>query len=45
MLSLARARIQTGETAAAQTLLDQLVARFPQTRAAENARRLLATLK
>lgn len=45
MLSLARARLQTGETAAAQTLLDQLVARFPQTRAAENARRLLATLK
>lgn len=45
MLSLARARIQLGETAAAQALLDQLVARFPQTRAAENARRLLATLK
>lgn len=45
MLSLARARIQTGETAAAQTLLDQLVARFPQSRAAENARRLLATLR
>ncbi len=45
MLSLARARIQTGETAAAQALLDQLVARFPQSRAAENARKLLTTLK
>lgn len=45
MLSLARARLQIGEKAAALTLLDQLVARFPQTRAAENARRLLATLK
>lgn len=45
MLSLARARIQLGEANVAQTLLDQLVARYPQSRAAENARRLLATLK
>lgn len=45
MLSLARARIQMGETAAAQSLLEQLVARFPQSRAAENARKLLTTLK
>lgn len=45
MLSLARSRIQMGETAAAQSLLDQLVARFPQSRAAENARKLLTTLK
>ncbi len=45
MLSLARARLQMGETAAAQSLLDQLVAKHPQTRAAENARKLLATLK
>lgn len=45
LLSLARARIQMGETFVAQTLLEQLVARYPQTRAAENARKLLATLK
>jgi len=45
MLSLARARLQMGETAAAQSLLDQLVARHPQSRAAENARKLLTTLK
>lgn len=45
MLSLARARIQMGETAAAQSLLEQLVARYPQSRAAENARKLLTTLK
>lgn len=45
MLSLARARLLMGETAAAQSLLDQLVARFPQSRAAENARKLLTTLK
>lgn len=45
MLSLARSRIQMGETAAAQSVLDQLVAKFPQSRAAENARKLLTTLK
>lgn len=45
MLSLARSRLQMGETAAAQSLLDQLVAKYPQSRAAENARKLLTTLK
>jgi tol-pal system protein YbgF len=45
MLSLARSRLQMGETAAAQSVLDQLLARYPQSRAAENARKLLATLK
>ena len=45
MLSLARTRIQLGNTAAAQSLLDQLVVRFPHSRAAENARKLLTTLK
>jgi tol-pal system protein YbgF len=45
MLSLARARIQMGETPAAQSLLEQLIARFPQSRAADNARKLLTTLK
>lgn len=45
MLSLARSKIQLGETAVAQSTLDQLVAKYPQSRAAENARKLLTTLK
>lgn len=45
MLSLARTRLLMGETAAARSLLDQLVAKYPESRAAENARKLLTTLK
>lgn len=45
MLSLARSRLHMGETAAAQSVLDQLLVKYPQSRAAENARKLLTTLK
>lgn len=45
MLSLARTRLLMGEMAAARSLLDQLVAKYPESRAAENARKLLTTLK
>ncbi len=45
MVSLARAHIQLGELASAQALLEQVVAKHAQSRAAENARKLLTTLK
>ncbi len=44
-LSLARARLQLGEMEAARVLLDKVVAQYSGTRAAENARKLLSTLK
>lgn len=45
LLSLARTQIQLNETEAAKTALEQLIAKHPQTKAAENGRKLLATLK
>ena len=44
-LSLARARLQLGEMDSARTLLNKVVSQYGGTRAAENARKLLATLK
>jgi tol-pal system protein YbgF len=45
MLSLARIHIQQGEMDVAQDLLGQVVSKHPTSRAADNARKLLATLK
>ncbi|MEW5891989.1 MAG: tol-pal system protein YbgF [Pseudomonadota bacterium] len=45
MLGLARARMQLGETKAAQATLEQIVRQYPGSRAAENAQKLLTTLK
>lgn len=44
-LSLARAQIQLGENEPARQTLDQLVAKHPTTKAADNARKLLALFK
>ncbi|MBI5330485.1 MAG: tol-pal system protein YbgF [Betaproteobacteria bacterium] len=45
MLSLARAQIQLNEPEAAKTMLEQLLVKHPASRAAENGKRLLSTLK
>jgi tol-pal system protein YbgF len=45
MLSLARAHVQLNEPERARAVLDLLLAKHPATRAAENGKRLLATLK
>ena len=45
MLSLARAFVQLNEIDSARVMLEQLVARHPQSKAAENGKKLLATLK
>lgn len=45
LLSLARAQVQLNETDNARATLDQLIAKHPQTKAAENGKKLLATLK
>lgn len=45
MLSLARAQVQMNRVADAIATLETLIARFPHNRAAEGARRLLATLR
>jgi len=45
MLGLARAQIQLGDSKAAQLTLQQIVSQNPGSKAAENAQKLLATLK
>jgi tol-pal system protein YbgF len=45
MLSLARAQVQMNEPDDARATLDQLIAKHPYSKAAENGKRLLATLK
>lgn len=45
MLGLARAQIQLGDNKAAQLTLQQLISQNPGTKVAENAQKLLATLK
>lgn len=45
LVSLARAQLQLGEADAARGLLEEVVTRYPTIKAAENARKLLATLK
>ncbi|MEW5771790.1 MAG: tol-pal system protein YbgF [Pseudomonadota bacterium] len=45
MLSLARAQVQMNVQAEAIATLEQLIAKFPYSRAAENGKKLLATLK
>lgn len=45
MLSLARTQVQMNDPEAARVTLDQLVAKHPQTKAAENGKKLLAILK
>ncbi len=45
MLSLARAQVQLEAPAEARAVLEQLLAKHPASRAAENGKRLLATLK
>jgi len=44
MLSLARARIQSNELAQARTTLEQLIAKYPTSKAAATGKKLLATL-
>lgn len=45
MLSLARAQVQVNEPDIARATLEQLIAKHPQSKAAENGKKLLATLK
>jgi tol-pal system protein YbgF len=45
MVSLARAQVQLGETEAARGTLEQVLEKYPVTRAAEAARKLLALMK
>ncbi|NWG87444.1 MAG: tol-pal system protein YbgF [Hydrogenophilaceae bacterium] len=45
MLGLARARMQLGDNKAAQATLEQIIKQYAGSRAAENAQKLLATLK
>lgn len=45
LLSLARTQVQMNEPDAARATLEQLVAKHPQSKAAENGKKLLATLK
>lgn len=45
LLSLARTQAQMNETEAARATLDQLIAKHPQSKAADNGKKLLATLK
>ena len=45
LLSLARTQAQLNDNDAARATLDQLLAKHPQSKAAENGRKLLATLK
>ena len=45
MLSLARAQAQLNEIDNARATLEQLIAKHPQSKAAENGKKLLATLK
>jgi TolA-binding protein len=45
MLSLARAQVQMNESDLARATLEQLIAKHPQSKAAENGKKLLATLK
>ncbi|MEW5786569.1 MAG: tol-pal system protein YbgF [Pseudomonadota bacterium] len=45
LLSLARTQAQMEETEAAKATLDVLIAKHPQSKAADNGRKLLATLK
>ncbi|HNA30670.1 MAG TPA: tetratricopeptide repeat protein, partial [Thiobacillaceae bacterium] len=45
LLSLARTQAQLNDSDAAKATLDQLLAKHPQSKAAENGRKLLATLK
>lgn len=45
MLGLARARMQLGDNKAAQATLEQIVKQYAGSRAAENAQKLLSTLK
>lgn len=45
MLSLARAQVQMNKQAEAATTLDSLLARFPYSRAADNGKKLLSTLR
>lgn len=45
MLSLARAQVQMNKQAEAATTLDSLLERFPYSRAADNGKKLLSTLR
>ena len=45
MVSLARAQMQLGELDAARNILDQVLEKYPVTRAAESARKMLTLLK
>lgn len=45
LLSLARAQIQLEDKEAARTTLNQLLVKYPASKAAENGKKLLATLK
>lgn len=45
LLSLARAQVQMNEPDNARATLEQLIAKHPQSKAAENGKKLLATLK
>lgn len=45
LLSLARTQVQMNEPDIARATLEQLVAKYPQSKAAENGKKLLATLK
>ena len=45
MLSLARAQVQMKDLASATATLEKLIERFPYSRAADNGKKLLSTLK